>query len=55
MTATGLNARWTRMMIGFDQGMGRLSSLYRGGPPCSMLIMFAFTPGTKLAQDESSV
>src|SRR5262245_49828788 len=25
-TATGLNARWTRTMIGFDQGAGRLSS-----------------------------
>jgi len=47
---TSLNLR-----IALDQGSGRLSSPNTGGPPCSMVILDAITPGMTLAHPESSV
>lgn len=50
-----LNAIWMRVRIGLDHGSGRLFSPKSGGPPCSIVMIVVCTPGTKLAQPESSV
>src|SRR6186713_2540872 len=44
-----------RARIGLDHGSSRLSSPNSGRPPCSMVIMFVSTPGTKAAQPERNV